>query len=266
MTGTIALLISIVAYGNYYLNNPSKNDFLDTNNVLQFCNRVHFIGMNWVFKISIARSINEWLKYLKNNSVKYLKLHYQSVSENDRMSAGFVGGGGEWLIEAKTKNGSDFYQGKWEVTHEDDVDKKFWTVTYIRIAKKHTLNVSYPMDLNLIKKNLLFDLTKAMSFAKENDMKYFAECFENGIKCLNSNNPLQEEFIYHKELIPDRYFSLGASQILACCQISWVFGGMGSWNDVSFEGKSQTLYEEISKKLFQDMNMAIVCATNSTLK
>ena len=41
---------------------------------------------------------------------------------------------------------------------------------------------------------------------------------------------------YHKDLAPYDYLSPKAQILLHACQKSWFFGGMGSWNDMGFNG------------------------------
>jgi hypothetical protein len=38
---------------------------------------------------------------------------------------------------------------------------------------------------------------------------------------------------------PAGLLNLSAAQLLTACRTPWVFGGMGSWNDMSFDGKEQ---------------------------
>ncbi len=48
-------------------------------------------------------------------------------------------------------------------------------------------------------------------------------------------------------------------------QKAWVFGGMGSWNDLWFEGEAQGEYDRVSDRLFQTVNEAIRAAANTSL-
>lgn len=57
---------------------------------------------------------------------------------------------------------------------------------------------------------------------------------------------------------------LEAIQLLSAAQSSWVFGGMGSWNDLGFEGEDQATYESLSEELYGTVNRAIVAATNAS--
>lgn len=77
-----------------------------------------------------------------------------------------------------------------------------------------------------------------------------------------ANDPLA--LVYHKDLVPEGLLSLSARQILAACQAAWVFGGMGSWNDLAFDGQEQSRYRGLSNELFALLNMAICASVNST--
>ena len=44
---------------------------------------------------------------------------------------------------------------------------------------------------------------------------------------------------------------LPAAQLLGAAQSAWVFGGMGSWNDLGFEGEDQALYDRLSEELYR---------------
>ena len=67
---------------------------------------------------------------------------------------------------------------------------------------------------------------------------------------------------YHKDLIPDGAASGLATCLLDACQSAWVFGGMGSWNDMSFEGVDPTEYDRVSEQLFSTLNETIQTAAN----
>ena len=56
----------------------------------------------------------------------------------DHKLAGMVGGGGNWFIEAKHSNFSDF--SKWEVKpNKKDNDNRIWNITYgLTIPKQNT--------------------------------------------------------------------------------------------------------------------------------
>jgi hypothetical protein len=43
-----------------------------------------------------------------------------------------------------------------------------------------------------------------------------------------------------------------------------VFGGMGSWNDMGFEGSDQREYDRVSELLFTALNETIQTAANAS--
>jgi hypothetical protein len=57
---------------------------------------------------------------------------------------------------------------------------------------------------------------------------------------------------------------LEAKQLLASAQAAWVFGGMGSWNDLGFDGNDQQEYTALSDELFLLLNQAIGATVNTT--
>ena len=46
----------------------------------------------------------------------------------------------------------------------------------------------------------------------------------------------------------------------------WNFGGMGSWNDYSFEGEMNRRYEQLTQELFDRLCEALVAVANTTFK
>jgi hypothetical protein len=57
---------------------------------------------------------------------------------------------------------------------------------------------------------------------------------------------------------------LEAKQLLASAQAAWVFGGMGSWNDLGFDGSDQQEYTALSDELFLLLNQALGVTVNTT--
>jgi hypothetical protein len=267
MTGPVAQIVSLTVYSNAYLSGKEPFSFDLSNSTAQFCERIQYI--DWVKKLfkyherMIAKNPDDWVKILKNSGIKSLWLHYvssQNTDLNDRYSAGFVGGGGRWLIEASYENKSDYWEARWEVGNKDAQNKRIWVVTYGRISR-NDIKRQYKLDsLAAVSQRLEQNLKEIKRFAESHDIEYFGKCFEKGLKCLNSLEPL--EFVYHKDLLPSSIQNIGSLQILCSCQAAWVFGGMGSWNDMGFNGNEQEVYEEVSGNLYKTICEAIPAAVN----
>jgi len=59
---------------------------------------------------------------------------------------------------------------------------------------------------------------------------------------------------YHKDLVVNGVVPELATCLLDACQSAWVFGGMGCWNDMSFESTDQAEYDRLSEELFNALN------------
>lgn len=71
---------------------------------------------------------------------------------------------------------------------------------------------------------------------------------------------------YHKDLYVPGSLCKSAEAMLDAAQSAWVFGGMGSWNDMGFDGQEQREYESVSEELFNAVNRALCVAVNESSK
>ena len=104
-------------------------------------------------------------------------------------------------------------------------------------------------------------LRSISEFAHSQRLDEFAKAFESGLARLSSETPYDD--LYHPDVAPLRLLPLSAHQLLGAAQAAWVFGGMGSWNDMTFKGDLQARYDELSERLYQLLNRAVVAAANS---
>lgn len=70
---------------------------------------------------------------------------------------------------------------------------------------------------------------------------------------------------YHKDIAPAEFLCPDARSLVKASMSAWVFGGMGSWNDMGFQGRTQAEYEKVSKSLFEVLTKAIEAAASSTV-
>src|SRR4030095_2007332 len=272
MTGILAQIITLTAYGNDYLKNGKiPNDFYPSNTAFQFCNKVDFIEFKKSILFSklkesvVASNPTEWFKFLKDEGCKHLRLYFEYSKDQsfakDHKLAGLVGGGGTWLIEAIYVNYSNYWANRWEVTNQNAPDRKIWTVSYGMTAKKqHTRNLQ--IDNQKAKDKLNQTLVKIADFAFKQNLQYWGEQFDKAKETLESLTP--EKDYYHTDLIPLGNYSLTAKQILFSAGSAWVFGGMRSWNDLGFDRKEDNeTYDRLSEQLYSDVNEAIIAGTNT---
>lgn len=261
MNGILAQFISIVSNGNNYLQKDKEWKDWDKNTTFQFCNLVDFYDFT---NILIANNPNDWFKFLKREGCEKLRLSFQYSPEHpsrpDYKYAGFVGGGGLWLIESVYKKYSQFWSSKWIGRQPDSINNKIWSVTYRRQFKKFdTKNIQY--DKLSLKTELYSLLYEVIGFSKKNDLKIWIDCFSKSLLIFESDFPNKK--YYHTDLIVNENYNLFDSQLLFTAGSAFVFGGMGSWNDLGFKDKDdELLYEKLSGNLYDLIIKCILAVIN----
>jgi len=267
MTGELAQLINLITQ---YNSAKTESDLFNDNSTYQYCNILKFVYFKKKFfggykEIEIASSTIEWFKFLRKDKVDKLLLVFRSDNsmDSDHKLAGMVGGGGNWFIEAKHSDFSDFWQPKWEVKpNKKENDKRIWNITYgLTIPKqKHFNHPEY--DIKTQREKLYNILTEIADFAASNEnTNGWEKIFNNAKSALDEINPNIE---YHKDLVPSGSLPIENLQLLIAASKSFVFGGMGSWNDIGwFEHEELTKkYDELSAELYRIMNESIIAAVN----
>lgn len=272
MTGIVAQLIALAAHGNNYLKKDIlPEEFYPSNSTFQFCNRVDFREFHKPLfslkakEVIVAENPVKWFERLKNDKCKSLRLYFQYSKDEaiakDYKLAGLVGGGGTWLIEAVYEGYSNYWANRWEVTNRDAADNRIWTVNYAVTAKKQITH-NLQIEPAIVKEKLRKTLNDIADFAFKHDLGSWGEQFEHAQSALDENNPTTNQ--YHKDMIPPENYSLTARQVLSAAGAAWVFGGMGSWNDLSFESKEDNkLYDKLSEQLYSNVVEAFIASVNS---
>ena len=271
MQGSIAQIVALVLFGNQYLSGTPVTDFWPSASVFQFDATVHFVVLSGQTsprtETVIAPDPMAWFDWLKAEKIAGLRLHFVPKSKTpkeDRAQAGFAGGGGRWLIEAiRDTQTSDFWEARWRLGDRAAADRKIWIVTYGRIAEGDRRRSEVDPPLAKLKDDFEQVLGEIAEFADQHDKANFAVSFRRGQALLYDQHPLAEG--YHGDFVRSSRLSLEGAQLLGAAVAAWVFGGMGSWNDMSFEGEDQKRYDNLSDSLFVLLTRAITASANTTL-
>jgi hypothetical protein len=87
------------------------------------------------------------------------------------------------------------------------------------------------------------------------------QLFEKAKNTLENDNP--EIDFYHDDLIVVNNYSLENRQLLMSASKAFVFGGMGSWNDLWFENEEKEKeHNALSTVLYGIMMRSIVSSIN----
>ncbi|MCC8380064.1 hypothetical protein [Xenorhabdus sp. PB30.3] len=253
MNSEIFQLLSLATYGNAYLEEKLYDKFYPKHVAFKFCQSVKFVDLQknsekWL-EIPYASDPISWLDKLKNYGVKQLRTCYLSFNDEKKC---------DWLLEVVNSNYSDFWKAKWEWEHDNTC-----RVTYVRVQK----SIFHPQkyipkipSLTEMKSEFEMILKEISSFSHKNGYPNFGNCFDRGLKYL-SGGPSHD--LRGSEIFPIDYMPEECNQLIYACLSSWVFGGMGSWNDIFFpDPKIQKEYEALSQKLFSSIYTALLVASN----
>lgn len=255
--------IALVAYGNLYLQNRSEEFNLDRL-ITDNCYRLDFVdppieGIAGSSKV-LASDAFQWFEYLKHQGAKGLKLHYESSSRTDfpdHITSAFVGGGSRWFVEVQFENTSDLYLSEWSPSEDYGLDKR--KNHYLRFERDLNHLDTHSTTIREPREKLTAVLQELIEFTERfDDTQHWSENFKNYLAILQEYEPLEAD-----EFLPAGIYNKESRQLIEAANASWVFGGMGSFNDLSFNDPDQELYLSLSDKLYRSICDAIVSAVNS---
>jgi len=174
------------------------------------------------------------------------------------MSVGFVGGGPAWIIEAVGGERSALWQGYDRIGDQNHPQQKIWLNTYVLSGE------SQPQTYSAAS---LDDAARALNEALVEIAALASEIAAGGTSTfdaarlnLSADAP---DSGYHADIGDYADFSKQQRQILGAVTTGWVFGGMGSWNDVGSDGRPDE-YERTSEQLFRALIDAICAVANAS--
>jgi len=268
MNGPIAQLVATTCYGNAFLQHvPNIPRFFPDNSTCQFCESITFVEIKTPLirkqrEVIIADTPDDWFRYLKEREAFGIRLIHQPQNHpeiSDRMSAGFVGGGGIWALGVRLRGATEYWMSRWEIFNQDDMEQQSWKVTYGRVGRQPGI-ISPGLGKSAVRSDFISSLLQIRAFSEKNNCD-FTEFFSRALKSLKEDSAEHE---YHKDLWVAGTLSESSQAILDAAQSAWVFGGMGSWNDMMFEGDEEREYERVSEQLFSALTGAICFAANET--
>ena len=165
------------------------------------------------------------------------------------------------MMEVVRSNGrSEFWASRWIVWNKDAPERRIWRVTYGLVQERQT-KLYRGRALSDVKRDFKSSLETIHAFSAREKCDGFTKCFADALKALDDP---AADIGYHKDLALPGQLNPEASSMLKASVSAWVFGGMGSWNDMGFEGAIQQEYEKVSEGLFNVLNEAIEVAATSS--
>jgi hypothetical protein len=263
MNNELAQIVSLVAHGNSFLNGEDVD--LSTNSTFQYVSSIKFASYKSnqdTQGVEVANSVSDWFSFLRSKKVTRLwnigfAWQRQDIPEH---AANAFSGGVPRAIQADLPKGFELWYPQWKTDGQDK--NKPWLIEYrsLMYPNSHVLPIQ---KMSAIKNHLKKAVSQAEKFAKRSDVNAsnWAAGFTRSLEILDSPTPTAP---FHSDMLPESGFSLEARQVLASAAQSYVFGGMGSWNDMGFENPEiNKEYERVTKALYEAVKLAIVMASNS---
>jgi hypothetical protein len=215
--GTIAQLLALAIHGNAFLCGRDIAGFYPGNTAFRFCEFVRFVklsrdGSKWIEE-PYAPNPMEWLSCLQTDGAQSVRVIHVPTDTaqlgehaiSDRMSVGFIGGGGRWLLEVSKKSGCEYWEANWNVGDKDREDKLIWQVSYGRVAANQPRHDSDGPSMHEVHALLASTLEAIRGFAQTHALGGFASSFEAALTALRSEAPLGIAF--HSDIAPDGLLS-----------------------------------------------------------
>ncbi len=205
-------------------------------------------------------SLKPWCKGLRLHFGPSIRGPNQQTDTPDRMLVGFVGGGPRWLVEAVGKDRSELWQGFHRIGDRNHPNQKVWLCTNILQGEIDTAEVE-SVQLPVALSDLRTVLPEIEAYAREQKLDNFADCFARASEALSSK--AVEDAPWIADLVRYAGFDNTQLNVLQAVNHAWVFGGMGSWNDIGGSGER---YDDLSERLFNALNDCISGLGNSTYR
>ncbi|WNG62128.1 hypothetical protein F0U59_51100 [Archangium gephyra] len=116
-------------------------------------------------------------------------------------------------------------------------------------------------DLDSARAELASTLEAVLEFAHAHSLRSWEKHFRRALLRLSLEPQPLEDLV---ELLLLNGLPTPAIQLALCAAASDVFGGMGSWNDMSFEGQDDERFIALSDRLFASTRTALRTSLNSS--
>jgi hypothetical protein len=262
VNGELAQLVALVAHGNAALAGaPVDAPALErTNTTFRFVRSLAFLVVDPWGRELVADSVAAWLDAIAP-FVGRLSL---CGGEGSGPSA-FVNTGGWWMAgHERGGSATSAWRGEWTVNRDGvdpaDPQPRIWQIAY---GSRRMGPFAPPaVDLDGRAASLRRAIASARAFAlREPVLAQFVPWFDEAVSL--GSDPAAVP-TWHPEMLPAVGYPAAARQLLAMASRAWVFGGMGSWNDVGFgDPATADEYRRVSDRLYGTCVDAIRDAANA---
>lgn len=269
MNGTILQMVALCCHANATVRGRRVPEPLPKSVAFDFCEYVRFVRptrtlFGRVKDRTFASTPQEWLGTLVRDGVVRVRLGCaagRDPAATDRTLAAFIGGGGTWYLELVRADGqSDFVVADWQVHNQRAPDGRVWRTTYKQVSGPST--AAGTVSVEHATGDLKRALAEVSTFAREQSLTTWLEIFTSALEAFDPSVTRTHDNC--ADLAPPGILPDGARRLLDACQTAWVFGGMGSWNDMGFDEPHQAEYDRVSEQLYKCIVAGTIAGTNAS--
>ncbi|HEY2068616.1 MAG TPA: hypothetical protein VGG48_03590 [Rhizomicrobium sp.] len=259
---SIVQTLAMAGAANGVLNGRAIGPFWPNSSVFQFTKQCDFKKKDGTLA---APDPMRWIEGLAGHC-KGVWLH--GIQRNpepgkDRELVNFVGGGPRWILEDVRDGSSSLWESRDTVLDRNDPQRKIWGTTFVEIADDWRRPRPQSRGVAAVAEDLRATLTDIASLAQDGGLTEFEAQFRQALVKLDEAYPLRGT--YHADIADIADYTRETRKLFGAVQSAWVFGGMGSWNDIKVAGQ-EARYDGLSEKLFQILVEATVAIGNSTFQ
>ncbi len=262
--------LALVAVGNAAFGGRDVSGFYPGDPIFRYTASLDFMSPRAAGPLArVANGPEDWFDKLKKRDCRGLRLHNAPMQQNkkldhidERMLVGMVGGGPRWLIEAVYPDHSELWEGFDRVGDKKAPDQKIWLSAYLLIGEAASAE-STDASIRAAAIDLRDASLMTEAVAREIPGAPFADVFAGARDALDGRAPelpYPLDFLRYAQLKPE------AERLLKAAGRAWVFGAMGSWNDIGVAPALQPRYDSASKTLFSALQRAVRVVANSTYR
>ncbi len=259
MNGELAQLLALVTHGNAFLGGAPTPATSRLDSSFAFVASLRFAryaAPDDEIPAIVARDLRTWLVWLRAQNVRRLWIvasDWKRPDLTERIAVAFAGAAPQ-AIGADAPDGYELWYPLWQVVSQGE---KPWAVEYGGLMSAHSHAPGSP-DLSAARDDLRRALQQTLSFVARADIAYtnWRAVFEGALEALDNARPPRSD------LLPGAGFGLEARQLMASASRAYVFGGMGSWNDLGFDGALNDEYNRVSGALYAAVKAATLAAAN----
>ncbi len=204
-----------------------------------------------------ADPVKSWMQDLRKRDCRGVLMIQSGKAEKERESSGFAGGGRGWILVARFGGFDEHWSAHWQLGQRAPATR--WDIAYRCRRTTSTAIDPNRYDLNESQCRLEQALTDIGQLAHEIGEEHWkVNFFDAALDLLKGSTSFKRD-------LPENY-SEQAQRVFAAVYRCWVFGGMGSWNDVppysAHEHGKSAEFDTYSDALHSAMQDALEAAVN----